>query len=642
MRDKTSTYSISIFVIGLLLASFIFSQLIFPVVIDDDKDLTVRIGVVDSGCSEAQSSFVSEYKSFTTTQFGFFYDDNKLYDDLNHGTHVCNIIHREAPNAEIFSARIASYDEINNIGVLTYQSILAAIEWLVEEAEVEIINLSLGSVPYVTDILDEVFVKYQNETIFVAASGNTGTDSFLDIGHVDWPATYPWVIGVNSYDPNNSSLAADYAVGGVSYFGQYVTQYLESGIEVNKRGSSFAAPRVTGKIGQLMHILRQQGLDPSLNELQAIYTSLTIGWENEEFNSLTGWGRLNVDLLSGNSDNLFNSSSTITSIHAPDEVDLHSRFFGETWSRSWKISNFGIDPFTIGALQFNGNGTELIDGIKIDSYPWGNLLTLNFEGRESSGFYSLNISSSNSNTFTYGINLKSNPIGKILFDHRTSINGYGHPYAEYINFEEYLRSLGYIVNHALLDSDNIDLAVYDSIILTKFSEALTEQNFSISRFVSNEQMDNYETYVRDGGSLVILTNLKGLSNSTQINNHISRFNAEFSSKDIGSYLNFPLACCPEKVSNFTGNQISDGVDEFFYYGSQVKSTNENTSEIGWIINVETVAGFVLRTYLSIGVFGTLDLGNFMILGGSNFMSNTFFTDPSMKGFNTLYENFLEL
>ena len=166
MRDKTSTYSISILIVGLLLASFIFSQLIFPTVVDDKKDLSVRIGIVDSGCSEAQSSFVTEFRSFTTSQFGFFYDDNKLYDELNHGTHVCNIIHREAPNAEIFSARIASYDEIHNIGVLTYQSILAAIEWLVEEVEVEIINLSLGSVPYVHEVLDEVFVKYQNETIF--------------------------------------------------------------------------------------------------------------------------------------------------------------------------------------------------------------------------------------------------------------------------------------------------------------------------------------------------------------------------------------------------------------------------------------------------------------------------------------------
>lgn len=642
MRDRISTHFTVILLIGLLTVSFIFSQLLFPIVSNDPSNVVVKIGVVDSGCSESQSSYVSEYKSFTNTQFGFFYDDDNLYDELDHGTHVCNIIHREAPNAELYSARIASYDPINKIGVLTYQSILAAVEWLVDEGEVDIINLSLGSVPYVNDILDEVFVKYQNETVFVAASGNTGTDIYEDFGHIDWPASYPWVIGVNSYDTSDKTVPANYAVGGMSYFGPYVTEYLESGIEKNKKGSSFAAPRTTGKLGQLLYLLKKEGLDPSTSELQAIYTSMAFGWEVGEFNAISGWGKLNSDLLGSNSGNILNLSASVVAIHAPNEVDIHSRFLGETWKRSWKISTYEANQLSDDDVVVTGNGTELIDEIAIVSYPWGDKLNIDFIGTENPGFYTINISALNSNIFTYGINMKSAPIGKILFDHRTSINGFGHPYAEYTNFEGYIRNLGYVVHHALLDSEYVDLNEFDSVLITKFSEELTEQNFSISRLVSTSQMDEYENYVRTGGSLVILANLKSFTNVTQINSHLIRFNAEFTSKDIGSYLNFPTACCPEKASNFTENEIADGVDEFFYYGGQIKSTNENSSEIAWIVNVESIAGLITKRYLSIGVFGTLDLGNFLILGGSNFISNIYFRDPNIKGFNTLYENYLGL
>ncbi|MFV2015153.1 MAG: hypothetical protein ACC656_06995, partial [Candidatus Heimdallarchaeota archaeon] len=325
----------------------------------------------------------------------------------------------------------------------------------------------------------------------------------------------------------------------------------------------------------------------------------------------------------------------------PDEVDLHSRFLRETWGRSWKISNYGLDLFTVDDIQIKGNGSEMIEQVQIDAYPWGSILTINFEGIGNPGFYSLNISSINSNKFSYGVNLQSSSIGKILFDHRTSISGYGHPYAEYTNFEENIRSLGYIVDHVLLDSDIVDLNDYDSILLTKFSEQLTEQNFSISRLVSNNQMNRYETYVREGGSLVILTNLRNLTNVTQVNSYFSRFSAEYTSNDIGSKLNFPIACCPEKASNFTDSGIADGVDEFFYYGSQIRSTSENTSEIGWIASAQTVGGQVLTKFLSIGVFGTLELGKFMILGGTNFITNLYFRNINSKGFNILYENFLE-
>ncbi|MHA2098177.1 MAG: S8 family peptidase [Candidatus Kariarchaeaceae archaeon] len=636
MREKITPYSITIGVIIIVFTGIVLVP-VFQSYFVIDNNPEVKIGVIDSGCGSHQRSFVGEYKSFTTTQYGFFVDDDNLFDDLRHGEISCDLIHSEAPNAELFSARIA-----NAFGQLTFQSILAAVEWLVNEKNVDIINLSLGSVPFISELIDTVFTKYQNQTTFVAASGNDGTTNYEDTGYIDWPAVYPWVIGVGSYNPNNSSLPASYTVGGLSYFGPYVTEYLDDGESQGKQGSSVSAPRITGKIGRLLYLLRQKDIFPDTNQLQAIFTTLTAGWEKNEFDNITGWGILNYNSLSKDVINDINTSSGIIVIHASNEIDIHKRFQSEQWTRKWKFNTYNSIILNANDLLVEGNGSQLVNKAKIELNPWGNILQIKFNASIDPGFYSIEISLSNSNHFSYGFHVFGDPQGKILLDHRTSINGYGHPYAEFSNFDNYLRSLGYIVEHSLLDDDNLDMSKYDSVILPRFAESAKIENLTLSRRISDVLLNQYENYVQNGGSLVMLADLSDSTNVSLANDYFSRFDAGYTSKDIGSSVKLPSTCCPKIVSNFTVGDISTDIVEFYYIGGEIISLNPNVTEIGWILDGNSQSGLSAKEYLSIGVYGAILSGKYMILGGTNFIANPHFNNPNLKGFNILFENFMQL
>lgn len=89
--------------------------------------MTVRLGLVDSGVSVAQTEYVHAVMSGETAP-----------DPLGHGTATCDIILHYAPKVSLYNAQV--FDES---GVTSAARIAAAIDWLVVE-KVDLINLSLG------------------------------------------------------------------------------------------------------------------------------------------------------------------------------------------------------------------------------------------------------------------------------------------------------------------------------------------------------------------------------------------------------------------------------------------------------------------------------------------------------------------
>lgn len=632
MELEIGPNTLALILIGVLLGGLTFNAL-SPFQQDDGNSDFTKVGVIDSGCSENQKSFVKEYNSFTTTQYGFFIEDDNIYDNLNHGTVVCDLIHRNSPNSVLYSARIANFK-----GELTFQSILAAVTWLVEEKEVDIINLSLGSPPYISELIDQIFTKYQNDTILVASSGNGGTNKYDDAGYIEWPAVYPWAIGVGSYSHLDSSLEADYTVGGLSYTGEFVTEYLDNGLESGKTGSSFAAPRISGKLAQLLYILRQEGKDPTLNELQGIFSTLTVGWQKQSFDAKSGWGRVDFDLLqSGVSEKLEILDQT-TIFHAASETDVHSRFSDETWSRSWKFSTIGFDDEDIIDLSISGNGSNFVDDIQLDINPWGGILKINFKSLNQTGLYSINLSSKLGNDFEYSFNVLPPSDGKILMDHRSSVNGYGHAYAEFSNFEEFMRSKGYIVHHKLITESDYDYSEYRAVIVPRFAELQTVQNLTITRTLSVNLLDSYQQYVLEGGSLILLADLSDYTNVNQAQQYLSTYSGDYTGFDIGEYAQSPILCCPESISNFTTEIIATGVDELSYIGGEIRSSDENATELGWA-KITSAFGIGFE-YLSIGIFGNMGIGDYLILGGTSIITNLYFENSPSIDFTLIFDNFI--
>jgi hypothetical protein len=162
-------------------------------------ELKVRVCIIDSGINKDYSllSRVVLEKSFINTSYGYSVNLNSTEDSLPlyspHGTYVAKIIARDAPDAAIVNAKVVTK---NNTA--TVESIVAAIYWAVEEAECDVINLSIGTYPFVQGTLREaVEWAYENGVTVVAAAGNNGQGGIKGTS-VESPAVYPEVIAVGA------------------------------------------------------------------------------------------------------------------------------------------------------------------------------------------------------------------------------------------------------------------------------------------------------------------------------------------------------------------------------------------------------------------------------------------------------------
>jgi hypothetical protein len=190
---------------ALLIISVIFVATSAAIVIiprnTDLPELKVRVCVIDSGINKDSSlnSRVILEMSFINTSYGYSVDLNSTEDSLPlyspHGTYVAEIIARDAPDAAIVNAKVVTR---NNTA--TVESIVAAIYWAVEEAECDVINLSIGTYSFIQGALREaVKWAYDQGVTIVAAAGNNGRSGIAGTS-IESPAVYPEVIAVGAVD----------------------------------------------------------------------------------------------------------------------------------------------------------------------------------------------------------------------------------------------------------------------------------------------------------------------------------------------------------------------------------------------------------------------------------------------------------
>ena len=608
IRENPSPYSIALILITVILIGFIGNQFLISnkQVINDN----VTVGIVDSGCSKTQNSHVLEYQTFTNTSYGFEINDKEVYDGIGHGTQVCNLIIQQAQHVGLYSAKIANSFQI------TYQSILAAIQWLVEEKHVDIINLSLGSDAFITQKLSGVFEKYQNSTLFVVAAGNKGTTNYYSRGYVDWPSYYPWVIGVGANDPNNQSLLASYSASGIGYYGTYVDQFIANG----GAGTSFSAPIITGKLANYLQTMRADGLTPTQSELLAVFIKANY----HPFDENLGWG---IPTQSDFSNTLVDQPFMY--FYAPSEVDPLIRQSTELWNRTWKISSYQISSEMLNQYQILGNGSSMVKSVDFQLLPWGGYLTLSFIGGNQAGNYQVQFSNAYSNNFTYSFEVHNNTQGAILFDHRFSIDGYGHPYGEFLKFEQFLRQSNYIVNHAPFDAVS-NLLHYNLTIVTGIGQMESLNSFVASANLDQNIVSQYTDYVSHGGKSIFLGNHAQFTNYSITDSIGHAFGVNQTSNEFGEYKNTDRGCCSVSVDNILHSGIGQGVLLFPYQGSEVDKLNNTLIEVAWISSKP------------IGIYGQFGMGYFLYFGGTSMISNIFFSTGTGTGFDRFITNMLAL
>ena len=597
-------YEILLAIIGLSLIFLLLITLISPFSVSNDTKL-VKIGVIDSGCNSSQSQNVEIYKTFTLEEFGYVSDEMSTEGSNSHGVSVCQLIIDNSNSAGIYSAKI-----LDSKGTVTFGGILAAIEWLAGEIGVDIINLSLGSEPFLDPRLNEIFDKYQNEVIFVAASGNDGE---LSSGYGDWPSILPNVVGVGSVDTDTPTERSSYSHYGLNYYGLYTNEFVEIGDLSTTSGTSFSAPRVTAILGNVIALLIGEDIEYKLSDVLIS----ALGADHDlNFSGEIGWGIPNDDFI------VTSKSLVFEGFNRDDPL---VRFQNETWTLLYKFLHYGYDKAQLEtlSLDFTGNGSDAVKSAELLYYEWGGILELelNNQKQNATGLYAITLENPINNSFTYYFRNGGESKGSILFDLRNSVNGLSHTGGQLSEVEGVLREQGYTTNYAYYSLPQ-ELTNYDTVILVNYGQKEIVAEFEVLRQDIASRSAEYLDYLSTGGNLEIYLNLPSKLDKESIKGLLNTLGANNTDFTIGTLTSIYSICCSEVVSNFAQVAGFYDIDRIQFIGSEVRALGDS-QEIAWFRQIVSTPLGTNIFYRSIGIMGEYMGGTYLVIGGSSVLTNEF-------------------
>lgn len=190
----------------------------------------VKVAILDSGINQ-----IFDNKINCISLLG----DKDTNDYLGHGTGVSHIIISNC-NAEVIMIKITNLEEN-----LYSKDLILGLEYIYENLDVDIINLSLGTIhselkEELKDICDKIISK-----------GIIIVSSFSNDGSISYPAGFKNVIGVDVNKNIYNIKEYEYIEGGIiNIRGANIKQYLPYNKDKIQyvMGTSFIAPYITAKI----------------------------------------------------------------------------------------------------------------------------------------------------------------------------------------------------------------------------------------------------------------------------------------------------------------------------------------------------------------------------------------------------------
>ncbi|MFE2461948.1 S8 family serine peptidase [Streptomyces sp. NPDC059402] len=206
----------------------------------------VKVAVIDTGVDPDTPSLKGQVLADEVPKQAAY---GATDDYAGHGTTMAELIvgtgadgglQGLAPGAEVVPYRVPLGNELSakeeKLAPTSAEAIRAA-----ADSDVRIISMSIGAAAYEPE--DEAAVKYaaSKGKILVASVGNSGQDS----GYIEYPAAYPYVLGVSSID--DKSHISDFGQSG-NYVdlvapGENLPAYCDGNVEEychNLEGTSFS------------------------------------------------------------------------------------------------------------------------------------------------------------------------------------------------------------------------------------------------------------------------------------------------------------------------------------------------------------------------------------------------------------------
>lgn len=266
----------------------------------DDKRVDVDIAIVDTGIDyEHPDLNVVGGIDCTYRTGGFFFSSNYCEEDANgdddhyHGTHVAGIaaaidngqgVVGVAPGARLWAVKV-----LDATGSGFTSGVIAGLDWVVAQGDIEVINLSLGGSGVSRAYEDAINNAVANGVVVVVAAGNDSDDaSSYSPAFVESAIT---VSALADFDglPGGSGLTScgvdqDDTLASFSNYGSiiditapgfciYSTMPIELGSYALLSGTSMAAPHVAGAAGLLAS---GSGAPDNASDVQAIAQTLSI------------------------------------------------------------------------------------------------------------------------------------------------------------------------------------------------------------------------------------------------------------------------------------------------------------------------------------------------------------------------------
>ncbi|MDZ4655649.1 MAG: S8 family peptidase [Coriobacteriia bacterium] len=202
----------------------------------------VKVAIVDTGIDTTHPDLAANVMGgMSAVNY-----TRKYTDDNGHGTHVAGIVAAldnsigvvgVGPDIDLYAVKV-----LNRKGSGYISDIIEGLDWC-QSAEMDVVNMSLGTGVYLQSFHDAVNSLYESGVVVVAAAGNDGNDSA-----VNYPAAFPEVIAVGA-TTQTDTLAYFTCTGPeveLSAPGSNIYSTYKNGGYATLSGTSMASPHVTG------------------------------------------------------------------------------------------------------------------------------------------------------------------------------------------------------------------------------------------------------------------------------------------------------------------------------------------------------------------------------------------------------------
>ena len=218
---------------------FIGAELAWPQI----QGTSVRVAVLDTGVDLDHPDLYANIKG----HINIIKPKKSGDDDSGHGTHVAGIVAAVdnaigvigvGPEIDLFAVKV-----LDKKGTGWLSDLIDALDWCIDN-DIQIINMSLGSLEDNSSFHEAVKNAYQAGIVLIASAGNYGQQG----GVISYPARYSETIAVSSVD-QFGSLDPFSSFGNeidITAPGVEVRSTYKDGTYALMSGTSMSAPHVTG------------------------------------------------------------------------------------------------------------------------------------------------------------------------------------------------------------------------------------------------------------------------------------------------------------------------------------------------------------------------------------------------------------